>query len=374
MQIAGSLASLLLSSAARISMLPGAWQRCPTPGGVWVLAGILILLAWSLFEWRRFWIPCAGVAALLACVSCGSVPGLAFLTERLHCLVQTEDTEGWRSEAPILSFTFLDVGEGDSIAIRFPDKRFWLLDAGGLRQPPSQEDGAYGFDIGEAVVSRYLWHFWVNSIDRLILSHPDMDHAGGIIAVMKNFPVGRFDYSQARPDRILAGILGTAREKRVGTQTLHAGMEERIGPVSVGVLNPPAHISFDSTNENSLVLQFSYNRFSALLTGDLEKKGEAEVLSRPAMRRHLLLKVAHHGSRSGTSGAFLDWTQSRWAVISVGRNNPFGHPSKETLERILRHRVRAVSTAEEGAITFETDGSCYVLKSHLGGLLERGDL
>jgi competence protein ComEC len=219
-----------------------------------------------------------------------------------------------------------------------------------------------------------LWHFWVNRIDRLMLSHPDIDHAGGIMAIMNNFRIGRFEYSQTGPDRILAGILSTARKKQLFTRPLHAGMVEKLGPVAVRLLNPPAHMPFSSTNENSLVLDLSFKRFSALLTGDLEKSGETEVLSQPEMGRRLLLKVAHHGSRSGTSDAFLARTQPRWAIISVGRNNPFGHPSQDTLARILQHRARPVSTMEEGAITFETDGMRYVLKSHLSGILERGKL
>jgi competence protein ComEC len=334
----------------------------------------LFLLAWSLLQWKRFWIPCAGIAALLACLSCGSVPVLGNLLERFRYALQSKDAKVWEKEASILSLTFLDVGEGDSMAIRFPDGRVWVLDAGGMRQTSSQENGVHGFDVGEEVVSRYLWHFWVNKIDRLLLSHPDTDHAGGINAIMKNFRIGRFDYSQAGPDRILAGILHTARKKQLFTQPLHAGMEEKLGPVAVRVLNPPAHTPFNSTNENSLVLDLSFKRFSALLTGDLEKSGETEVLSQPEMGQRLLLKVAHHGSRSGTADAFLARIQPRWAIISVGRNNPFGHPSKDTLARILQHRARPVSTMEEGAITFETDGIRYVLKSHLSGILERGEL
>jgi competence protein ComEC len=372
--IAGSLASFLLSCADHITAFPGAWQRCPTPSPAWVVAGILLLLAWSFLELRRFWIPCTGIAVLLACVSCGSVPGLSIVMERLRNIFQSKDAKTWQREAPLLSITFLDVGEGDSMVLRFPDRRVWVLDAGGVRQTPSQEEGVHGFDVGEAVVSRYLWHFWVNRIDRLMLSHPDLDHAGGIPAVLKNFPVGIFNCSRAGPDRILTAILGAAQERRIRTQPLHVGMEENIGPVTVRVLNPPDPALFNSTNENSLVLELIFKRFSALLTGDLEKAGETEVLYRSGLGRCLLLKVAHHGSRNGTADAFLDRTQSRWAVISVGRNNPFGHPSKETLARLLQHHARPISTMEEGAITFETDGIHYVLKSHLSGILERGEL
>jgi competence protein ComEC len=147
-----------------------------------------------------------------------------------------------------------------------------------------------------------------------------------------------------------------------------------MGPVTVSVLNPPADTLLHSTNENSLVLKFSFKRFSALLTGDLEKAGETEVLSRTGALRSGLLKVAHHGSRSGSSSLFLDRVQPRWAVVSVGRNNPFGHPSKETINRLRQHGAHSILTLDEGAVTFETDGERYVIKSHVSGILERGEL
>jgi competence protein ComEC len=374
MKIAGLLASLLLSCADRIAALPGAWQRCPTPTLAWVLAGILLLLAWSFFEWRRFWIPCAAITALLMCLSCASVPGFGRLLEKFRHASQSMGEKTWESGASILSIAFLDVGEGDSMVICFPDKQIWVLDAGGLLQSSSQEDSSNGFDVGEEVVSRYLWHFWIKRVDSLILSHSDRDHAGGMIAVMKNFPIDRFVYPLIGPDRIIAKILDRARTNRIETEPSHVGMAIRTGPVTVKVLNPPVHKLFATTNENSLVLEIFFKHFSALLTGDLEKAGETEVLSQPGMGRHLLLKVGHHGSRFGTSDAFLARTRPRWAVISAGRNNSFGHPAKETLARILRYRARPVSTMEEGAITFETDGMRYVLKSHLSGILERGKL
>jgi competence protein ComEC len=271
-----------------------------------------------------------------------------------------------------LGITFLDVGEGDSIVIRFPDKRVWILDAGGLRQGQSQEDRAYAFDIGEAVVSRYLWHYWIKRIDRVILSHPDIDHAGGVAAVMQNFQVNRFAYGPAGPDKIINELLDIARSKCTRIQQLRAGTHEKIGPVAVRILNPPADRLFNSTNENSLVLELSFKRFSVVLTGDLEKSGEAAILARPDIASCQLLKVAHHGSRSGTTNALLNRLRPTWAVISAGRNNPYGHPSKETVRRLLQHGVQIISTLDSGAVTFETDGERYVLRSHIQGLLNRG--
>jgi len=288
----------------------------------------------------------------------------------------TRNLEGkiWQGDASVLSFTFLDVGEGDSAVIRFPNKQIWVFDAGGIRFFPSHEDTVAPFDIGEAVVSRYLWDSWIIKLDRLILSHTDLDHAGGMPAVMKNFRIGRFDYSQAGADAILNEILGVSRQRQINAHVVHAGMEEKVGEVTVRTLNPPADFRMASANENSIVLEFSLKHFAALLTGDLEKAGEIQVVSHAGSLRSQLLKVAHHGSRWGTSNALLDRAQPRWAVISVGRNNPFGHPSPEVFMRLLRHGTRPFLTLDEGAVTFETDGVHYAIKSHVRGMVEFGDL
>ena len=318
-QFAGKLASVLLSHAASIAAIPGTWQRCPTPSPVWVLSCILLLFLWGFFKWRRSWTPCICILILLGCLACGAVPDIRPLIR------QNRKNERRLDAASFLSFTFLDVGEGDSAVIRFPNGQQWVLDAGGHWLSPVQGDTAYAFDIGESVVSRYLWHGWTTKLDRLILTHSDLDHAGGMFSVIKNFEITRFDHSQADHGAILDRILDISRRKHMAVFPLHAGMEEKVGAVTVHALNPPVRSRFRSSNENSVVLQFRLKRFSALLTGDLEKSVDPEFLSQPELRHSQLLKVAHHGSRSGTSDPFLDRVQPRWAVVSAGRNNPFRH-------------------------------------------------
>ena len=173
---------------------------------------------------------------------------------------------------------------------------------------------------------------------------------------------------------ILNKLLDIAKIKKIPTYSPHAGMEEQLSPVTVRVLNPDPGSAESSANSNSLVLQLRFHRFSALFTGDLEKSAEAAVLLRPELQRTQLLKVAHHGSRSATSDAFLDRIQPRWAVLSAGRNNPYRHPSPEVLARLRHHHVRALSTMDYGAITVETDGNHYRIKSHVLGILEEGGL
>ena len=374
LRCAGLLASLLSHGAAWTAALACAWQRCPTPTAPWIVAGILLLFAWSFFRWRHAWIPYSYILILLACLSLGSVPGLGILIRGCKSLTRGSPEVFWPENAPVLSFTFLDVGEGDSAFIRFPDGRKWLVDAGGLLQGASRDDNAYAFDIGEAVVSRYLWHAWITRLDRLVLSHTDLDHAGGAPSILKNFRVTRLDCLQPDPHMVPDRILTTARQWRTAANQPCAGVGERVGPVRVRVLHPPADFRSASSNDNSLVLEFAFKRFSALLNGDLEKSGEAEVLSHSSDLQGLLLKVAHHGSRSATTDALLERAGTRWAIISAGRNNPYGHPSSAVMDRLQRHGAQAFLTMNEGAITFETDGEVYVISSYIRGVLDRGEL
>ncbi len=359
LELAGRLASLLLACADWITKIDGAWQRCATPSVLCVEAGILAVFLWSFFRWRKLWIPFIYVFALLAFLALGWNPA-----------------ETWRKAfssggRPILKIVFLDVGEGDSAVLSFPNGQHWIIDAGGLRQPPSGVENSSAFDIGEAVVSRYLWNEWVPRLDRAVLSHSDIDHAGGMPALINNFPVARLDFPRSSDDAILRAILGAAFKKNLSLHTPQSGMEEKIGEATVRVLNPPAGAALAGANDHSVVLHISYKYFSALFTGDLEKAGEAALLNCSLPMKSFLLKVSHHGSRSSTSDSFLDRFQPRWAVISCGRNNPFGHPSREVLERLLKRGAQPLLTLDQGAIVFETDGFFYTVRSHAGGEIQR---
>jgi competence protein ComEC len=110
------------------------------------------------------------------------------------------------------------------------------------------------------------------------------------------------------------------------------------------------------------------------MMGDLDGPGEAQVVAWAADLRSLLLKAPHHGSRNAAGEALLRRVQPRWAVVSVGRNNPFGNPSVETLQRLLRSGARPLLTSDQGAITLETDGIKYLLSSYRCGVLDAGEL
>jgi competence protein ComEC len=368
---------LLLRASEWISELPGAWQRCPTPAGYLVACGLFMIFVWRLFEWRALWISCSVITTLLVTLGYASFPpGMLSGRDVWPTVETTGRSPVVRPPDPAsgesLRLTFLDVGQGDSVVIQFPNSAVWVLDAGGVRELPEQEEGGASFDIGEAVVSRYLWSMGIRRLERLVLSHPHQDHAGGMPALMKNFTVGRIDYGEPGPDATLSRLLASARANKVPFRRLVAGETQSQGEVRLEWLNPPQDGTERSINNNSLVVRLVYRRFSALLTGDLEKEGESEVVSRAPDLSSTLLKVAHHGSRSATLLPFLSRTQPRWAVLSAGRNNPFGHPSKEVLLRLIHQGALPLLTLDQGAITLETDGERYVLSTYVSGVLARG--
>jgi len=364
--LAGSCAGLLFGTAEAFARIPGAWRRCQTLSGSCVLAGIILLLLWGLFRLRRQWAPCVYAVILLLCAACGIVPLPEFFRS---------GNAPWLKGDPVLKLTFLDVGQGDAIVIKFPNGFVRTLDAGGSFSFQVEGERAMGFDVGEAVVSRYLWHEWTNALDSVAISHTHSDHAGGVPALLRNFNVKRFDYTPVGANHgVIDKLRGIAVSRKIPENNVTAGMAEQIGDVVIQAVHPPGDFGRVGENESSLVLRLTYGRFSALLAGDLERSGETDLLQRADDIGAQLLKVGHHGGRTATSDRFLERTRPRWAVISAGRNNTYGHPTPEVLARLKNHGARAFITMDHGAVTYETDGGRYVIRSHVYGIMEQGDL
>ena len=364
--LAGSCAGLLSGAAQVFSRIPGAWQRCPSLPGTCVLAGILLFFLFGLFRLRRQWTPCVYTGILLACAACGIAPLPEFFRS---------GNTSWAKADQVLKLTFLDVGQGDAIVMRFPSGLVRTLDAGGLFSFQAEGERAMGFDVGEAVVSRYLWHEWANTLDSIAISHTHSDHVGGVPALLRNFMVKRFDYAPVGANHaVIDKLRGIVKSRKIPENNVTAGIMEQIGDVVIQAIHPPDDFGRTFENESSLVLRLTYGRFSALLTGDLERSGEVDVLRRANDLDAQLLKVGHHGGRAATSDQFLERTRPRWAVISAGRNNTYGHPSPETLTRLKNHGARTFVTMDCGAVTYETDGERYVIRSHVYGIMEEGYL
>jgi competence protein ComEC len=332
--IAGAALHVMNGSVRWFGALRVADTRVPTPqltvillgAGAVVLAMVLsrrqwplIVIGWAALVLNAFWI-------------CAVPPH-----PQLH--------------AGVLELTAIDVGQGDSILLVSPQGRTLLVDAGGIPFWMHSE-----LDIGEDVVSPYLWSRGFHQLDVVALTHAHADHMGGMAAVLANFHPRELWLGVDSPSPELQTLLRVARALKIPIILHKAGDGLELGGAEIAVLAPPrdaeAHPS--RPNDESLVIKISYGSTAALLEGDAEKKTEKQVVQENP--RADLLKVAHHGSSTSTIPDLLAAVHPQFAVISVGTRNVYGHPRQDVLERLEEAHVRTYRTDLNGAVTFYLNG------------------
>lgn len=252
--------------------------------------------------------------------------------------------------------TFLDVGQGDCIYLSAPGGRHILIDGGSSDKS----------DVAEYQLLPFLKYKGVSSLDAVFITHPDSDHENGIRGMLKSgdesgVRIGMVvlpDVAAESRNENYLSLAALAKEKGVPLRFISCGDSMSLGKVMLTCIHPQKGYENQDTNAYSTVLYLVYGEFSALLTGDIEGEGEELVTKRLYLHdplptgRITLLKVAHHGSRNSTTEAFLDFTRPQTALISAGRDNSYGHPHGETLERLQRQGCRIYQTARSGAVTF----------------------
>ena len=225
---------------------------------------------------------------------------------------------------PVLEVWQLDVGEGHATLLRAPGGVEVLVDAG-----PAW--------AGPRVVAALL-ALGVDDLDLLVLTHPDRDHTGGALAVLETMPVGAVLASRTHPGD--DAPLWRARLLGIKVLRVSYGDRLRLGPLAIGVWNPPPRVPANEDNAKSLVLRFGWRGRHVLVLGDLPRRLEDRL---PDLSSEVLV-ASHHGAGNGTGPLVLAKTRPAAVLIGVG-NNPFGHPAPSTLERI----------AESGALFYRTD-------------------
>jgi competence protein ComEC len=312
----------------------GEWRVPPPPGWLAALAG-LSLIAWMAGLARggsRAW---AG--------ACGA--GLVFAAIVIHPFPP-------KIERGKLELTAIDVGQGDALLLGLPDGTAALVDAGGIAD---FRGGAAAFDLGEEVVSPYLWSRSIRRLRALVLTHPDADHIGGAGAILRNFKVEELWLGRGTFEDEYADLIAEARRRGVTVVWHGRGDVIARGGAELQILGPGAVHDLER-NDRSLALMARYGRHELLLTGDLEAPGEAALTPQLAGLDGEVLKVGHHGSRSSSTKKLLEIFRPEWAVISAGRDNLYGHPHAETLERLKAAGAHVLRTDTEGAVTILTDG------------------
>ncbi len=286
------------------------------------------------------------ISVLLASLLLATVSGCA---GRPRAAAPPGDNPG-RQQAALATLTgplkvhFIDVGQGDSILVQIPNKQTMLIDAGDSSKGPA--------------VTRYLKAQGIESIDYLVVTHPHLDHIGGMADVLAAFPVSgiympRTSHTTTAYEDLLRAIKKKGlfvTEARAGGRVLEAANLDVsfIAPVGKG---------YEDLNEWSAVLRVVYGDTALLFTGDAGAKSEAEMISSKAPLRADVLKIGHHGSAGSTSASFLSAVSPEFAVISVGAGNPYGHPAKKTLARLADAKARVYRTDLHGTIVVISDGS-----------------
>lgn len=268
-----------------------------------------------------------------------------------------------RLDSGSLELTAIDVGQGESLFVAFPDGRTLLMDGGGrpnFRDPEEKRAEAAdqrALDIGDAVVSPYLWSRSIRRLDVVAVSHPDADHVGGIPAVLRNFEVGELWIGDSAFDRDYLPLVELARAAGAEVVRVKQGDARAFGGARVDVLRPGGRIDPDAgRNDRSTVLRLRMEDHDFLLTGDIESRAEQQLMQELAGGRIEVLKIAHHGSRNSTSAAFLARTAPLFALISAGRDNLYGHPHEELLERLRKANALPLRTDLDGAVSILSNG------------------
>ena len=256
---------------------------------------------------------------------------------------------------PVLKVTFLDVGQGDAILLEFPNRETMLIDTG---------DRTFRRDYGESTIAPFLKRKGIRRIDYLALSHPHNDHIGGAPYLMRNFQIGAiWEPDISASSQIYREIHTLADSLQIPIRHLYAGdcfpLAESL---NVFVLHPSKtflELHPPGFNDYSNVLKISYRQTDFLFCGDVEKLSENYLNLWRSTLQSEILKVPHHGSSTSSSQAFIEQIAPDLAVISVGKNNKFKHPSAGTITRYEAFGTEIHRTDLSRAFIVHSDGHKY---------------
>ncbi|MBI5572948.1 MAG: DNA internalization-related competence protein ComEC/Rec2 [Elusimicrobia bacterium] len=320
-KLTGGVVSVITYLVDMFANVPYSTIRIPTPSICFILLFYIIIVGLTKIKnyiWKRVIILSFGILILLPVLIC-------FLKNKRN-----------------LEITFIDVGLGDAILCEFPDGSNMLIDGGG--------DWGAKYDIGETVISPFLWNKGIMRIDTVILTHPHMNHYQGLIAVCNNFRIKKFitNGEISKEDEYLE-LMKILRKKKIIVEKISAGDHFNIKNIVIGVLNPEKITP--NTDDNSIVMKLSYNDFSILFCGDITRKAQ-NILTEKNIASNVLL-VPSHGKKKLLLD-FLLKISPEYAIISTDM------PITSVLEQVNWCKLFATSAA--GTLTVYTDGRYCKIK------------
>lgn len=261
----------------------------------------------------------------------------------------------WNKLYPIGEIDMIDVGQGDSIFIHLPFGRGnFLIDTGGVLpfQSEAWEIRTKTFEPGKDIIVPFLRGKGINQIDKLILTHGDMDHIGGALSLIKEIKIKQILFPDVKErSETEAAIVKAAEEKGIQVCYVSSGQGWKSDVSQFFILSPEKNFGGDK-NRGSLTILASAGGLNWFFGGDLDQEGEEEIVKKYPKAVIDVLKVGHHGSRTSSSPVFLNKYKPKTALISAGENNRFGHPHQEALAHLKEIGAKVYRTDTQGEISF----------------------
>lgn len=258
--------------------------------------------------------------------------------------------------SPYGQVTFIDVGQGDSIFIQLPFRHGnYLIDTGGMMSFMKEDwqESRKVFDTGSDIVVPFLKSIGVTKIDKLIVTHGDVDHMGGTFSLLEELTVAEILLPKVvERSELEEQLLESARRGNIPVRFVSAGEKWKSGGSLFQVLSPLKENPHSNKNDTSIVLYCKMGSLSWLFTGDLEETGEQLLLKSYPNIQADVLKVGHHGSKTSSSEPFLEQLGVKIAIISAGNSNRYGHPHQEVLTRLTEKNATIFRTDLHGAIRY----------------------
>ena len=242
-----------------------------------------------------------------------------------------------------LRIHFINVGQGDCVLIQTPNGRNILVDAGYLE------------DVSKRIL--YIRNLGIKRFDVVIGTHPHSDHIGGMAQIIHELDIGQVYLPEVVANTLVfQDLLLSIQAKELKVEKARAGTTIILDSAIQIIFLAPLGDIYGNLNDYSAVVKITYGKTSFLLTGDAGVLSEEEMIQSGADLKSDVLKVGHHGGGDATSFSFLEKVAPKYAVISVGLGNSYGHPDKETLDRLALFGISVFRTDVDGTICFISDG------------------